>query len=158
MFCLIFTRLLPSSGYAFEIWRLAMLLKINLVKAAGGHYLLTAMITPGVHKKKRLRNTSSPKWRTQYNTHGLCTPGMGGTLALRIVIYRVADKSSARPGRKQANVSVRMAWIAFGALPCRGEKKNLTARVSMLLKSHASLLCFRVCFLPGRAKDLSAPR
>jgi len=34
----------------------------------------------------------------------------------------------------------------------------MTARVSMLLKSRASLTCFRVCFLPGRDKDLSAPR
>ena len=33
--------------------------------------------------------------------------------------YRDADKSLARPGRKQANVSVRMARISFGALPCR---------------------------------------
>jgi len=70
---------------------------------------------------------------------------------------RGADKSLARPGRKQANVSVRMAWISFGALPCR--KRNLmTDRVSMLLKSRASLTCFRACFFPGRAKDLSAPR
>ena len=38
-------------------------------------------------------------------------------------------------------------------------KRNLmTALVSILLKSRASLTCFRVCFLPGRAKDLSAPR
>jgi len=28
----------------------------------------------------------------------------------------------------------------------------------MLLKSRASLTCFRTCFLPGRAKDLSPPR
>jgi len=28
----------------------------------------------------------------------------------------------------------------------------------MLLKSRASLTCFRACFLPGRAKDVSAPR
>ena len=49
-----------------------------------------------------------------------------------------------------------MASISFGALPCM--KKNfMTARVSMLLKSRASLTCFRSCFLPGRAKDLSAP-
>ena len=34
----------------------------------------------------------------------------------------------------------------------------MTARVSMLLKSRASLICFRGCFLPGLAKDLSAPR
>ena len=71
--------------------------------------------------------------------------------------YRGADKSLARPGRRQANVSVRMAWISFGALPCR--KRNLmTARVPMLSKSRTSLTCFRACFLPGRAKDLSAPR
>ena len=50
-----------------------------------------------------------------------------------------------------------MVWISFGTLPCR-KKTNLTARVSMLLKSRASLTCFRACFLPGRAKDLSAPR
>jgi hypothetical protein len=33
----------------------------------------------------------------------------------------------------------------------------MTARVSMLLKSRASLTCFRARFLPGRAKDLSTP-
>ena len=33
-----------------------------------------------------------------------------------------ADKSLARTGRKQTNVSVRMAWISFGALPCRKKK------------------------------------
>ena len=35
------------------------------------------------------------------------------------VYYRGADKSLPRLGRKQANVPVRMAWISFGALPCR---------------------------------------
>jgi len=34
----------------------------------------------------------------------------------------------------------------------------MTARVSMLMKSRASLTCFRARFLPGRAKDLTAPR
>ena len=38
-------------------------------------------------------------------------------------INRGDNKSLARPGRKQANVSVRMAWISFGAL--LAEKKNL---------------------------------
>jgi len=51
-----------------------------------------------------------------------------------------------------------MAWISFGASPCRGGGDLMTARVSMLLKSCGSLTCFRACFLPGRAKDLSAPR
>jgi len=51
-------------------------------------------------------------------------------------------------------------WREFPSAPClEGEKKNLmTARVSMLLKSHASLTCFRACFLPGRAMALSAPQ
>jgi len=69
-----------------------------------------------------------------------------------------ADKSLARPGRKQANVSVGMEWISFGALSCRKKKTLMKVHVSMLLKSRASLTCFRACFLPGRAKDLSARR
>jgi len=61
-------------------------------------------------------------------------------------MYRGADKSLARPGRKQANVSVRMAWISFGALPCKGGGGLMTACVSMLLKSRAYEL---VSFLVG---------
>jgi len=38
-------------------------------------------------------------------------------------MYRGSGKSLARAGRKQANVSVRMAWISFDALPC---KKKIT--------------------------------
>ena len=34
----------------------------------------------------------------------------------------------------------------------------MTFRVSILLNSRLSLTCFRACFLPGWAKDLSAPR
>jgi len=51
-------------------------------------------------------------------------------------------------------------WCEFSSAPClAGEENNLmTARVSMLLKSGVSLACFRACFLPGRAKDLSAAR
>ena len=50
-------------------------------------------------------------------------------------------------------------WREFPSAPCLAEKMNLTTvRVSMLLKSLASLTCFFACFLPGRAKDLSAPR
>jgi len=80
-------------------------------------------------------------------------------LALTLTLhYRDADKSLARTGRKQANVSLRMLWISFGALPCREKKNLMTARFSMLLKSCASLKCFLPCFLPGRAKDLSAPQ
>ena len=46
--------------------------------------------------------------------------------------YRGADKSLARPWRKQANVSVRMARISFVALPSGwGGGNSMTARVSM---------------------------
>jgi len=38
--------------------------------------------------------------------------------------YRGADKSLARPGSKQANVFVIMAWISFGVLPCRKKRKR----------------------------------
>jgi len=42
-------------------------------------------------------------------------------------------------------------------LALQGGGNLMTACVSMLLKSRVSLTCFRACFLPGRAKDLSAP-
>jgi len=66
--------------------------------------------------------------------------GVGGVIIQWVnwgEVYRGADESLVRPGRKQVNVSVRMAWISFGALPCR-KKKLMTARVSMLLKSRTS--------------------
>jgi len=74
------------------------------------------------------------------------------------VVYRGADKSLAWPGRKK--VIFPSEWREFPSGPClAGEKKNLIkARDSILLKSRSSLTCFRACFLPGRAKDLSAPR
>jgi len=50
-------------------------------------------------------------------------------------------------------------WRNFPSAPCLAGKRNwMRARVSMLLKSRASLTCFRACFLAGRAKDLLAPR
>jgi hypothetical protein len=76
----------------------------------------------------------------------------------RAYCYRGADKSLTLPWKKQDNVSVRMVWISFGALLCGGWGGGgnlMTVRVSMLLKSRASLTCFRACFLPDRAKDLS---
>jgi len=84
----------------------------------------------------------------------MCNPG---TWLPTSITYRGADKSLAQPGRKQANASVRMAWISLGALPCK--KRNLmTACISILLKTCTSLTYFRACFFPGWAKDLTAPR
>jgi len=49
-----------------------------------------------------------------------------------LVQYRGADKSLARPGRKQANVSVRMASISFGALLCRKIKLGDSSRLDVV--------------------------
>ena len=42
----------------------------------------------------------------------------------RCYLYRGADNSLARPGRKRANVSVRMAWNSFGVFPCKKKKSS----------------------------------
>jgi len=47
-------------------------------------------------------------------------------------MYRGADKSLARPGRKEANVSVRMAWISFGTLPCREKKRDDSSHLNVV--------------------------
>ena len=47
---------------------------------------------------------------------------------------------------------------AFPSACCLAGENLMTARVSMLLKSSASLTCFRACVLPVLTKDLSAPR
>ena len=52
-------------------------------------------------------------------------------LHLNYLSYRNADKSLARPGRKQANVSVRMTWISFGALP-RRKKLDHSSRLDVV--------------------------
>jgi len=60
--------------------------------------------------------------------------GMLATVKFRsfcLLIYTGADKSLARSEKKQANVSVKMASISFGALPCR-EKKFHTSRLDVV--------------------------
>ena len=74
------------------------------------------------------------------------------------VYYRGADKSLARPGMKQARKHVKdardfnntetRAVIKFFFFPLQGKA---------LKEIHAILTETLVCFLPGRAKDLSAP-
>jgi len=60
-----------------------------------------------------------------YNIKGL---DIQRTVHRDIFLYRGADKSLTRPGRKQANVSVRMAWISFSALPCMGGTSQFASR------------------------------
>ena len=62
------------------------------------------------------------------------------------------------PDQEGNELIFRSEWREFPSAPClAGEKNLMTARVSMLLKSRASLICFRACLFPGRAKDFSAP-
>jgi len=71
--------------------------------------------------------------------------------------YRGADKSLARPGRKQARKHVRDARD-FNNMGTRGVIKFPPPLQGKAPKEiHAILTQTLACFLPGRAKELSAP-
>jgi len=72
-------------------------------------------------------------------------------------LYRGADKSLARPGRKQARKHVRDARD-FNNIETRAVVKFLFFRQGKAPKEIHAILTETACFLPGRAKDLSAPR
>jgi len=74
-------------------------------------------------------------------------------------LYRCADKSLARSGRKQARKHIRDARD-FSNIETRAVIKSPppTYPQSKAPKEiHAILTTTMACFLPGRAKDLSAP-
>ena len=50
-------------------------------------------------------------------------------------------------------------WREFSSAPCLAEKKKLdeSSRLDVVEIARVPLTCFRVRFLPGWAKDLSAP-
>jgi len=73
----------------------------------------------------------------------------------RTIFYRGADKSLARPGSKQASVSVRMARISFDSLPCRKKKLDDSSRLDVVEVARVPDMLPR---LFPRAKDLSAPQ
>jgi len=70
--------------------------------------------------------------------------------------YRGADKSLPRLGRKPAQKQVRDARD-FNKIETRAVIKFLFLQGKAPKKIHAILTETLVCFLPGRAKDLSAP-
>ena len=67
-----------------------------------------------------------------------------------------ADKSLALPGRKQARKHVRDARD-FNNIETRAVIKLLFLQGKAPKEIHAILTETLLCFLPGRAKDLSAP-
>jgi len=71
-------------------------------------------------------------------------------------MYRGADKSLARPGRKQARKHVRDARD-FNNIATRAVIKFYFLQGKVPKEIHAVLTETLVCFHPGRAKDLSAP-
>ena len=71
-------------------------------------------------------------------------------------LYWGADKSLARPGRKQARKNVRGARD-FNKIETRAVIKFLFLQGKVQKEIHAILTETLACFLPGRAKDLSAP-
>ena len=72
------------------------------------------------------------------------------------ILYRGADKSLARPGRKQFRKHVRDARD-FNNIETRAVIKFLFLQGKAPKEIHAILTETLVCFLPGQAKDLSAP-
>jgi len=70
--------------------------------------------------------------------------------------YRGADKSLARPGRKQAQKHVRDARD-FNNIETRAVIKSPPLQGKAPKEIHAILTETLACFIPGRAKDLSAP-
>ena len=68
--------------------------------------------------------------------------------------YRGADKSLARPGRKQAKHQLVSFLLGLRTYqhPC-----NILSTCKAPREIHAILTETLTCFLPGPAKDLSAP-
>jgi hypothetical protein len=67
-----------------------------------------------------------------------------------------ADKSLARPGRKQSRKHVRDARD-FNNIETRALIKSFLLQGKVPKEIHAILTETLACFLPGRTKDLSAP-
>jgi len=73
-----------------------------------------------------------------------------------LIYYRGSDKSLARPGRKQAPKHVRDVRD-FNKIETRAFIKFLLLEGKAPKEIHTILTETLACFLPGRARDLSAP-
>ena len=83
--------------------------------------------------------------------------GIENATNCRTCKYQSADKSLARPGRKQARKHVRDAHD-FNNIETRAVSKFFFSLQGKVPKEvHAILTETPACFPPGRSKDLSAP-
>jgi len=76
--------------------------------------------------------------------------------AMPVLTYWGADKSLARPGRRQARKHIRVAHN-FNNIETRAVIKFCFLQGKAPKEIHAILTETLACFFPGRAKDLSAP-
>jgi len=86
----------------------------------------------------------------------LCGGKIHNSLTLNQLVDQGADKSLARPGRKQARKHARDARD-FNNIETRAVIKVGFLQGKAPKEIHAILTETLACFLPGRAKDLSAP-
>ena len=105
----------------------------------------TASTTSQCTPPTRTETSRSWRWRTSKSDS-----------VSYICCYRGADKSLARPGRKQARKHVRDAGD-FNKIETRAVIKFLFLQGKAPKKIHAILTETLASFLPGRAKDLSGP-
>ena len=86
---------------------------------------------------RRSSNISSWMWSiTSGAVTVLCRPGQGASQVEKSPYLNWATQflTVAYDGACYPNVSVRMAWISFGTLPCRKRRNLMRVHVSMLLK------------------------
>jgi len=117
-------------------------------------YISSSMAYHGIHWISFIWNACY-----YYLSSALClflTGSLHFVIRLGNLSYRGADKSLARPGRKQARKHVRDARD-FNNIETRAVIKFIFLQGKASKEIHAILTETLACFLPGRAKDLSAP-
>jgi hypothetical protein len=89
-------------------------------------------------------------------SHGAVIQRYTGRNIHDTVVYRGADKSLARPRRKQARKQIRDKRD-FNNIETRALFKIFFLQGKAPKENHGILAEILACFLAGRAKDLSAP-
>ena len=118
---------------------ISALRSINKLTVLPGHPLISLsphveLNTPGmtINHKPHATNTPASACHHTPNGSGSCQFSHHPITHT----YRGADKSLARPGSKQANVSVTTMWISFSALPCREKKLDDSSRLDVVEMAH----------------------
>ena len=84
-------------------------------------------------------------WRIWWALNNASRWQMGFNLAFKGLKWATQFLTMAYDGACSPNVSVRMAWISFGALPCRKEKLDDSSRIQVV---EIASVAWRACFRP----------